>query len=79
MNENQLTVDSISLINVANEFVSLQSSRQRVFGKFTEKDLTCWKDISSERNKIVTIIVTNISNGFLKIDKNRPVLANLGC
>ena len=40
INKNKSTVDGMSLVDIANdEFVSLQPSRQSVFGKFTDDDL----------------------------------------
>ena len=39
MNENKAILDTISLIDIANEFVSVRQSRQNIFGKFTESDL----------------------------------------
>lgn len=39
LQSNRLTVDKLSLIDVANEFVNNQPTRQQVFGKFTEKDI----------------------------------------
>ena len=39
MNENKAILDTISLIDIANEFVSVRSSRQNIFGKFTESGL----------------------------------------
>ena len=40
LNENPDIVDKMSLIDVANEFVSLHPSRLNIFGKFTDKDLS---------------------------------------
>ena len=39
MNENKAILDTISLIDIANEFVSVRPSWQNIFGKFTESDL----------------------------------------
>jgi len=39
MSENKETLDSLSIIDIANEFVRIQPERQNIFGKFTEKDL----------------------------------------
>ena len=40
MNENKAILDTISLIDIANEFVSVHPSRQNIFGiKFTESDM----------------------------------------
>ena len=39
MNENKAILDTFSLIDIANEFVSVQPPRQNIFGKFTESDL----------------------------------------
>ena len=39
MSEHRETLDSFSLIDIANEFVKLQQERLNIFGKFTEKDL----------------------------------------
>ena len=39
MNENKAILDTISLMDIANEFVSVRPSRQNIFGKFTESDL----------------------------------------
>ena len=39
-NENLDIVDKMSLIDVANEFVSLPPSRLNIFSKFTDKDLS---------------------------------------
>ena len=39
MNEKKAVLDTISLIDIANEFVSVRPSRQNIFGKFTESDL----------------------------------------
>ena len=41
LNENPNIVDKMSLINVANEFVSLHPSCLNIFDKFTDKDLLC--------------------------------------
>ena len=38
MNENKAILDTISLIDIANEFVSVRPSRQNIFGKFNESD-----------------------------------------
>ena len=40
LNENPDIVDKMSLIDVANEFVSLHPSRLNIFGKITDKDLS---------------------------------------
>ena len=40
LNENPDTVDKMSLIDVASEFVSLHPSHLNTFGKFTDKDLS---------------------------------------
>ena len=39
-NENPDIVDKMSLIDIANEFVSLHPSRLNIFGKSTDKDLS---------------------------------------
>ena len=33
------TLDSLSVIHIANEFVKLQPERQNIFGTFSEQDL----------------------------------------
>ena len=40
LNGNLNIADKMSLISVANEFVSFHSSRLNTFGKFTDKDLS---------------------------------------
>ena len=40
LNENPDIVDKMSLIYVGNEFVLLHPSRLKIFGKFTDKDLS---------------------------------------
>lgn len=39
MSEHKETLDSLSLIDIANEFVRVQPERLNIFGKFTENDL----------------------------------------
>ena len=40
LNENPDIVDKMSLIDIANEFVSLHPSRLNIFDKSTDKDLS---------------------------------------
>ena len=39
MNVHKDTLDSLSVIHIANEFVKLQPERQNIFGSFSEQDL----------------------------------------
>ena len=55
MNENKKCLDSISIIDIANEFVRKQPARQNIFGNFTEHDL--WRFKKEKNNSLLSVAI----------------------